>query len=218
MPSENQARQDIIDACLSMNATGLNQGTSGNVSIRVGGRMLITPSAVPYDQMTPEMLAAIDLTGDMAGAWDGPRKPSTEWRFHWQLLKSRADINAIVHAHPTYCTAFAMLRQPIPASHYMVAAFGGADVRCAGYDTFGTAKLADLAVEAMTDRFACLLANHGMIAGGESIAQAMWRAEELETLARQYCIAKSVGNPVILTDAQIDKTLEGFKGYGLSGD
>ena len=215
MTSETDARQDIIDACLEMNAKGLNQGTSGNISVRFGDRMLITPSATPYERMGPDMIAAMDLSGDMTGAWKGPLKPSTEWRIHWQLLKARPDISAVVHAHPAHCTALAILRRGIPACHYMVAAFGGGDVRCCGFHTFGSPQLADMVVEAMDGRTACLMANHGMVAAGKGLAQAMWRAEELETLARQYHLAMQVGEPVILSDADMAETYRMFAGYGL---
>ena len=215
MTSEAEARKDIVAACRKMQANGLNHGTSGNVSIRVGNRMLISPSAVPCNDMTPDMIAATDLSGETAGDWVGLLKPSTEWRFHWKLLKQRPDLAAVVHAHPTYCTALAILRRPIPACHYMIAAFGGTDVRCAGYHTFGTAELAELVVEAMKDRTACLLANHGMVAGGAGIEQAMWRAVELETLARQYYLACQLGEPAILSDDEIGETLRCFAGYGI---
>lgn len=215
MTTETDARLAIISACREMNASGLNQGTSGNISIRHEDRMLISPSAIPYDAMTPEMIAAVDLSGGMTETWDGPLKPSSEWRFHWKLLKERPDLTAIVHAHPTYCTALAILRKPIPACHYMIAAFGGVDVRCSDFHTFGTETLADMVVEAMTDRTACLLANHGMLAAGAGIAQAMWRAVELEAIARQYQLALQIGDPVILSDAQIAETLEAFAGYGV---
>ena len=215
MKSETHARKAIIDACLKMNASGLNQGTSGNISVRFGDRMLISPSATPYDQLKPEMIASIELGGEMTNAWEGPLRPSVEWRFHWLLMKSRPDLTAIVHAHPPYCTTLAILREPIPACHYMIAAFGGTDVRCSGYHTFGTIELAELAVEAMRDRTACLLANHGMIAGGASLEQAMWRATELETIARQYCLSRQLGDPVILSDDQIGQTLQAFQGYGV---
>lgn len=213
--TEADARKDIVSACREMNANGLNQGTSGNISIRFEDRMLISPSATPYDQMTPDMIAAMDLTGEMTSDWEGPLKPSTEWRFHWKLLKERPEFAAIVHAHPSYCTALAILHKPIPACHYMIAAFGGTDVRCAGYHTFGTEDLAKMVVDAMTDRTACLLANHGMVAAGTSIQQAMWRAVELETIARQYCLALQLGDPVILSKDEIDETLKMFAGYGV---
>lgn len=214
--SERALRQEIIDRCREMNAKGINQGTSGNISARYGDRMLISPSAVPYDEMTPEMIASLPLDG--GGDWDGPKKPSSEWRFHFALLRERPDAKAVVHAHPTYCTTLAMARKGIPACHYMIAAFGGNDVRCAGYATFGTDALSRLAVEAMKDRTACLLANHGMIVIGESLSKAMWRAVELETIARQYYLSLQIDGLVVLSDAAIEETHAGFAGYGLQND
>lgn len=210
-------RQAIIDACRDMNASGLNQGTSGNVSVRHGAVMLITPSATPYDAMTPDMIAEMPLdAGAEDGAWSGPRKPSTEWRFHRDILRARPEIGAVVHAHPPYCTTLAVARRPIPACHYMIAAFGGKDVRCSGYATYGTAALSALALDALTDRTACLLANHGMIALGETLDKAMWRAVELETIARQYYQSLLIGGPVLLDDAAIAETMAGFGSYGLA--
>ena len=213
---EHTLRQSIIDSCLEMNATGLNQGTSGNISVRFGDRMLITPSAVPYTQMTPDLIAALPL--DDGEAWEGPRKPSSEWRFHLDILNARPEIGAVVHAHPTYCTALAMLREDIPAAHYMIAAFGGTTVRCSPFAIFGTAELSRHAVAALEDRTACLLANHGAIAIGATLEAAMWRMVELETLARQYAIARQIGEPVILSDDDIATTLAAFSGYGVSED
>lgn len=165
MATELDVRKEIIDACLELNALGLNQGTSGNVSVRYEDRMLISPSATPYHRTTPDMIASLDLSGDMPDVWVGPRRPSTEWRFHWLTLKDRPDVTAVVHAHPPYCTSLAILRTTIPACHYMVAAFGGSTVRCADYATFGTAQLAQNVVVALEGRTACLMANHGMEIG-----------------------------------------------------
>jgi L-fuculose-phosphate aldolase len=138
-PDELALRQAIIGQCRRMNAIGLNQGTSGNISARHGGRMLITPSAVPYDEMTAEMIASMPLEdGGGGGAWEGPLKPSSEWRFHLDLLRARPDLGAVVHTHAIYCTTLAIARRPIPAVHYMIAGFGGMDIRCADYATFGT--------------------------------------------------------------------------------
>ncbi len=211
--AERALRQEIIDRCREMNANGINQGTSGNISARFGDRMLISPSAIPYDQLKPEMITSMPLDGD--GAWEGPAKPSTEWRFHFSLLQERADANAVVHAHPTYCTTLAIARKEIPACHYMIAAFGGNNVRCAPYATFGTEELSTYAIEAMKERTACLLANHGMIAIGDNLAKAMWRTVELETIARQYFLSLQVEGTVILSKAQIDETIAGFSTYGL---
>ncbi|QDL94011.1 class II aldolase (plasmid) [Paroceanicella profunda] len=211
---ERALRAEIIANCRWMNDSGLNAGTSGNISARWGDRMLITPSATPYAAMAPEMLASMPLEGDY-GAWEGPLKPSTEWRFHLDILRARPEARAVVHTHAPYCSALAITRREIPAVHYMIAAFGGATVRCAEYAPFGTAALSANALAALEGRCACLLANHGMIAFGPSLEKAMWLAVELETLARQYHNALLIGGAVVLSDAQIEETLAAFKGYGL---
>ena len=211
---ETALRAAIVQAARSMNALGINQGTSGNISARLGDAMLITPSATPYDQMRPEDVAAMPLDGER-GAWSGPLKPSTEWRFHLDILRGRPDAGAVVHTHATYCTTLAILRRPIPAVHYMMAAFGGTDVRCAPYATFGTAELASHTLAALDGRNACLLANHGMVVVGASLAKAMWLAVELETIARQYCLSLQVGQPHVLSDAEIADTAKSFSTYGL---
>lgn len=214
MSEEYELRRAIVETCRQMNALGINQGTSGNVSARCGDVMLISPSALPYDRMQPGDIAVMPLEGEY-GAWQGPRRPSTEWRFHLDILKSRPEVNAVVHAHPTYCTVLAITRRPIPACHYMIAAFGGNDVRCAPYATFGTRELSAHALAALEGRMACLLANHGMIALGESLAKALWRAVELETIARQYYFSLLIGGPVLLSERDIAETAAKFASYGL---
>ncbi|MBO0662916.1 class II aldolase/adducin family protein [Jiella sp. MQZ9-1] len=212
--SERALRQKIIDLCLEMNRSGLNQGTSGNISARHGDTMLLTPSATPYDQMTPEMIVTMPLGGE-DGEWHGPLKPSTEWRFHRDILRARPDAGAIVHAHPTFATTLAITRRSIPACHYMVAVFGGNDVKCCDYARYGTPELSELVLAALKDRAACLMANHGMIALGGDLDQAMWRAVELETLAKQYYYSLQLdGGPMILSDKQISQVLNGFSSYG----
>lgn len=211
MPDTTATRQAMIDACLWMGTAGINQGTAGNVSVRVDDGFLITPSAVPYDQMTPEMICALTLDGEPDPS--GP-KPSTEWRFHQALLRARPDAAAVVHAHPAYATAVATWRKPIPAVHYMVAAFGGTDVPVAGYALFGSPELSALVAEAMEGRDGCLMANHGAVVLGDTLSRALWRMEELENLARIYHLAITGGDPVILSDAEIAETLASFEGYG----
>lgn len=215
--AETELREAIIAQCKFMNACGLNQGTSGNISARFEDRMLITPSATPYDKLTPEMIASMPFDGEY-GHWDGPLKPSTEWRFHFDILKTRTDMGAVVHAHPTYCTALAIAHKPIPACHYMIAAFGGTDVRCAPYARYGTAELSEHAIEALEGRMACLLANHGSIAMGEDLDKAMWRAVELEAIARQYYLSLTIGGPVLLSAEAIEETARGFSSYGVQDD
>jgi L-fuculose-phosphate aldolase len=210
---EKDLRAAIVAQCRAMNAAGLNQGTAGNISARFGEAMLITPSAIPYDAMRPDMLARMPLGGDY-GAWSGAHTPSTEWRFHLDIMRARPDVGAIVHCHPVYATALSMLHKPIPAAHYMIAVFGGPTVRCTGYAPYGTKELSELAVAGLEARNGVLLGNHGMIAVGETLAQAMWRATELETLAKMYHLALAVGQPVVLSDDEIMRTVERFRTYG----
>ncbi|RVM79343.1 class II aldolase/adducin family protein, partial [Sinorhizobium meliloti] len=151
--NELQLRQSIIDHCRHMNAIGLNQGTSGNISLRHGGTMLITPSAIPYAEMTPDMIVAMPIEGEY-GAWVGPKKPSVEWPFHLDILRARPDVGAVVHTHASFSTILAMARKPIPACHYMIAAFGGSDVRVADYARYGTKALSENVLKAMEGRSA----------------------------------------------------------------
>lgn len=214
---EKTLRQAIVEKCRWMNAIGLNQGTSGNISARYSDRMLITPSGIPYDLMTGAMVASMPIEGEY-GAWEGPHRPSTEWRFHLDIMKERPDVGAIVHTHATYATILSITRRSIPACHYMIAVFGGTDIRCAEYATFGTKALAENAVKALKDRNGCLLANHGMIATGANLDKAMWLAVELETIAKQYYHTLAIpGGPVILPDAAIEATLKAFGTYGMPG-
>jgi L-fuculose-phosphate aldolase len=214
---ERKLRQAIIAKCRWMNGSGLNQGTSGNISARYRDVMLITPSATPYDSMEPEMIAALPLAGEY-GAWEGRLKPSTEWRFHYDIMRSRPDVGGIVHTHSTFATVLAIARKSIPAAHYMIAAFGGNDIRCADYATYGTKQLSDNALKALEGRTGCLLANHGVIATGTNLDKAMWLAVELETIAKQYYYALMLGQPHILSDALIEETRKGFATYGLQDD
>ena len=206
-----EKRQSIIDACLEMNASGLNQGTSGNVSLREKKGMLITPTSMAYAKMKPDDIVEMGLDGKVRG--EG--RPSTEWRFHLDIFRARPDVHAIVHAHPTYCTTLAIMERPIPAIHYMVAVAGGADIRCAPYATFGTQELSDHAVEALKDRKACLLAHHGMIAVADTLERAMWLAVEVETLARQYVNCLQLGEPSVLPPEEIANVAGRIANYGL---
>jgi L-fuculose-phosphate aldolase len=211
--SEKQLRQRIVEACLDMNRLGINQGTSGNISARSGAVMLMTPSSIPYHEMRPAMIAAMPLNAEY-GAFKGPCKPSSEWRFHLDIMRARPDVGAIVHTHAMYATILSILRKPIPAVHYMIAAFGGPTITCTDYAPFGTSELSALAVEGLADRNGVLLGNHGMIATGRDLSQAMWRAVELETLARMYFHVMVAGKPVVLPDEEIMRIAERFKDYG----
>jgi L-fuculose-phosphate aldolase len=210
---ETELRQGIIRAAREMNAIGLNQGTSGNISARCENRMLITPSGVDYAELAPEDIAAMPLDGTY-GAHQGPLAPSSEWRMHLDITMARPEVGAIVHAHATFATTLACCRREIPACHYMIAASGGPTIRCADYATFGTAELSAAALEALEGRTCCLLANHGMLATGPDLAKAMWLAVELETIAKQYYYALAIGGPVVLPDAEIARVVRLFEDYG----
>jgi L-fuculose-phosphate aldolase len=210
-PAAKKKRQSIVEACRSMNALGINQGTSGNISLREGNGMLITPTSMPYEAMTPEDVVEMRLDGQVVG--NG--RPSTEWRFHRSILAARPEVHAIVHTHPTYSTTLAIMERGIPPIHYMVAAAGGDSIRCAPYATFGTEELSANAVEALKDRKACLLAHHGMIALGPDLAGAMWLAVEVETLARQYVNCLQLGEPPLLSSEEIRNVADRMENYGL---
>jgi L-fuculose-phosphate aldolase len=208
---EAGARQAMIDACVNMNRTGINQGTAGNLSVRWKSGLMITPSGVPYDEMTVDDIVYMN----MDGSYKHQRAASSEWRFHRDILQARGDVNAVVHAHPVHATAFAICGMEIPAVHYMIAAAGGPTIRCAPYETYGTEELSKAVLEALSGRTCALIANHGMIATGPDLREAMWLAVELETLCKQYAIALQIGTPRVLEDGEIEKTIEKFKEYGL---
>jgi len=210
--NERAKRQSIIDACRRMNALGINQGTSGNISLRHDAGMLVTPTSVPYETMQPEQIVFMGFDG----SFDSSQRPSSEWRFHLDILKARPEVNAVVHAHPPYATTLAIMGREIPPVHYMVAVAGGDSIRCAPYATFGTEELSRHAVSALEDRLACLLAHHGMIAIGPSLPKAMWLAVEVETLARQYHGCLQIGTPPLLSKAEIKNVLSRMAGYGSS--
>jgi L-fuculose-phosphate aldolase len=210
-------RRGIIEACRGMNAAGINQGTSGNISARYGDVLLITPSGVPYEELEPRDIAAMPIAGEY-GSWVGSMRPSSEWRFHLDIVRARPEVGAVVHAHSTYCTALAICGREIPAMHYMIAASGGPTIRVAPYATYGTKELSDNALAALAGRTCCLLANHGMIATGPNLKRAMWLAVELETLARQYYLTLAIGGPNILTDDEIAHVMQRFKDYGPRGN
>lgn len=203
-------REAVIDTCLKMNEEGINQGTSGNVSVRTPEGFLMTASGIPYAKMKPEHVVEMDLKGGYIGEY----LPSTEWRMHMDIFKHRPEANAIVHTHSIYATALSCLRKDIPAFHYMIGIAGGTSLRCASYAEYGTQELSDVMLKAMKDRSACLLANHGQIAFGENLDKALWRAGEVETLCHQYWAALQAGKPVILSDRLMTTVLARFKTYG----
>jgi L-fuculose-phosphate aldolase len=209
-------RQGIIATCIEVNRSGLNQGTSGNVSHRIDGGMLITPTSLPYERMRPEDIVEM--------AWDatyvGPHRPSSEWRFHRDILKARPDVNVVLHTHSVYCTTMAVHERAIPAFHYMVAVAGGVDIRCAPYACFGTQELSDVALAALEDRTACLLGHHGLIVLADTFEKALWRAVEIETLAKMYVHACALGDPPVLSQPEMERVMEQMKrmSYGQAPD
>jgi L-fuculose-phosphate aldolase len=207
---EQALREAMVATARRMNTSGLNQGTSGNLSQRVEGGFLLTPSGMNYETLTPEDLVVMRFDG----THDGRRKPSTEWQLHRDLLQARPDVGAVLHSHSMFSTTLACLRRGIPAFHYMVSAAGGTDVRCAEYATFGTPELARHMMVALEGRKACLLANHGLVAVGADLPAAYKLAVEVETLAAMYWRALQVGEPVLLDEAEMARVFEQFRGYG----
>ncbi|KXU84490.1 fuculose phosphate aldolase [Paraburkholderia monticola] len=212
--AEAELRQQIVDTALEMERLGINQGTSGNVSVRCRDGLLITPSGVPCAALTRDRIVWMPLDVREDDPLFEADRPSSEWRFHRDILRARADVDAVVHTHSNAATALAIHGRGIPAHHYMVAAAGGNSIRCAQYATFGSQALSDHALEALRDRLACLLAHHGVIALGRDLARALWLANEVEVLAKQYLLACQLGEPPLLSDAQMDEVIEKFKGYG----
>jgi len=209
--TDDDLRAAVIAACRALETRGLTYGTSGNISVRRDEqRFFISPSGMPYRDLEPSHVPLMD----MDGRWFGQRRPSSEWRFHRDIFASRTDIRAIVHTHSRHATALACTGRGIPAFHYMVAAAGGPDIRCAPYHTFGTQELSDAAVAALGGRMACLLANHGAIALGADLPAALALAGEVENLAAQYCAALGVGEVQILDQSEMQRVLEKFRSYG----
>jgi L-fuculose-phosphate aldolase len=192
-----------------MAALGINQGNAGNLSVRTDSGMLITPSAVPYEELTPEQLALMPFDAEY-GKFHGPKRPSSEWRFHLDIMGARPEVGAVVHTHAPYATALAMARREIPACHYMIARFGGAPIRVAGYALFGTAELSDQVLAALRGRTACLMANHGFVTTGKNLDAAMLAAVELEALAKQYLLSLTIGGPVLLTEREVLAAVQQF--------
>ncbi len=206
-------RGDIIRTALKMNVLGINQGKSGNVSARIDTGFLVTPTGIPYEETKPEQIVAMRMDGTHVGE----TLPSSEWRFHHDIYAARDDIHAIVHTHAAFATTLACMDRAIPAFHYMIAAAGGSDIRCAPYATFGTQALSDFAVAALIDRHACLLSHHGMIACGATLEKALALAVEVESLSRMYWQALQIGEPALLSEEEMRTVLYKFKTYGQQG-
>ncbi|QKV56046.1 MAG: class II aldolase/adducin family protein [Dechloromonas sp.] len=203
-------REQLIATARTMQPAGLNKGTSGNVSVRCGDGFYITPTGLPYESLTADDIPLMALDSSHAGRC----KPSSEWRFHRDLYAARPEVGAVLHAHSPFAVSLACLRRAIPPFHYMIARFGGDTIRCADYAIFGSHELSTAAMLAMRERKGCLLANHGLLVAGRDLAEAFVLAVELEELCEQYWRACQLGDPVLLSAAEMAAVLEKFQSYG----
>jgi L-fuculose-phosphate aldolase len=208
--NENDLREHVVAALRRLDARGLNRGSTGNVSHRLGAGMLITPTGMGADELRAEDLVWLGDDDTLRGDW----QPSSEWHFHRAIYVARPDLNAVVHTHSVNATALACLERGLPAFHYMVATAGGDSIACTAYHTFGTQALSAAVAEALRDRQACLLAHHGLVAAGNSLAQAMKLAIEIEALCEIYLKALAVGEPTVLDGAQMAEVIDKFRTYG----
>ncbi|MBO9436699.1 class II aldolase/adducin family protein [Ruegeria sp. R13_0] len=210
--TEQDLRERMVETCLKMNSTGINQGTAGNLSVRLGDGFLITPSSLPYEKMILDDLVEMDFEGTYVG-----RRPSSEWRFHRDILKARPDIDVVLHCHSIYATTLACHHRQIPAFHYMVGVAGGTTIPCAEYATFGTQELSEAVLAALKGRTACLLAQHGQIAIGKTLDKTLWLATEVETLSRLYVQALPLGEPPVLSNEEMSRVIDQMQrmDYGL---
>ena len=204
-------RGELVSTARRMSQLGLTPGTSGNVSVRTTKGFFVTPSGMPYDELGPDDVVAVDADGTIR---PGQRAPSTEWRLHRDILAARPDMQAIVHTHSLFCTTLSCLRRALPAIHYTVVLANSDEIPCADYATFGTAELAASVVRALGRGHACLMANHGMVALGDSLAAALRLAADVETLAAQYWHAVQLGQPHVLSRDELDRVRAQFAGYG----
>ena len=204
-------RQQLIDTAIGMNGSGLNQGSSGNLSVRCEGGFLITPSGMDYTGLSTDDIVLMD----MDGISKGPRKPSSEWRFHAAIYQHHPGAGAVLHAHPVSCSALACLGKGIPSFHYMVAIAGGKNIRCADYATFGSPELSENVIRALRDRKACLMAHHGLTCYEKNLPRALSLAVEVEHLATVYGRILAIGEANILPDDEMERVLKKFTSYGL---
>lgn len=210
MLATDELKAELAEATRTIERHGLNAGTTGNISVRTESGLVITPSSIPPSELAADMM--VEVGGD--GRWQGNWRPSSETALHRAVYDAFPAARAVVHTHSDHCVALSCLRQDLPAFHYMVARFGGDSVRCSAYAPFGSEELAAVAVEALEGRSACLLANHGAVVHGKDLKSAVTSAAILETLARQYHLACSLGRPVLLSDAEIDVVRQRYQTYG----
>jgi L-fuculose-phosphate aldolase len=204
LATESELRCAIANAYRDLGRRNMNHGSSGNISCRHGDTILITPSGIDFDAVIPDSITVMNSCGEV----QGPGTPSCEWEMHLEIYRMKPDARSVVHTHSDACVALSSLRRPIPAFHYMVAAFGGNDIPCASYAAFGSRELARSAAAALATRTACLLANHGMVCHGPNLAATLSTAVELEALARQYLMATQAGVPISLTESEVSTVQE----------
>jgi len=207
------ARENLLNITKKLLTAGLNHGASGNCSCRDKKGFLITPTGIDSSKLTTDMMVRISLS-DNTSQPESKFQPSSEWQFHQAILKKYPEINAVVHTHSVFASSLSVLGQDIPAFHYMIAVAGGDSVRCAPYAMFGTKALSDNILEAIRDRKACLLSNHGLVAVGKDLNEAFNIAEEVEHLSRLFIEAKKIGEPLLLCDKQMTEVLNRFNSYG----
>ena len=210
-PDEAELRAAIVGVMRAMAERGLNRGTSGNVSARFDGGLLVTPSGVPADALTADSVVRLTPAGE---AKAGALKPSSEWRMHAGLYARRPDVSAVVHCHSRHATILACAGRPIPPLHYMVGVSGRSAVPVAPYATFGTEALAQGVADTLDGGFACLMANHGQIAVAPTLARALAIAEEIEEQAAVYWGALAIGGPRLLDETQMAEVALMFRSYG----
>ena len=206
-----ELRKDLIQTCLAMNASGINSGTSGNISVRTGAdSFLITPSGLSYATMTPDQVVAMKLDGSFEGDW----QPSSEWRMHADLYRARDEAGAVLHCHAPHATAISCLRKDVPPFHYMIAITGASTIKCSDYVLFGTQELSDTMIEAFGEANTCLLANHGMTCFSKDLTSVLKLGIEIENLCQQYQLACTMGEPVLLSEAEMAEAHAAFASYG----
>lgn len=203
-------REAAVAAVRKLDALGMNRGSTGNLSLRVGEGMLITPTGMGADDLRPQDLVWLGWDGTLRGDW----QPSSEWHFHQAIYRARPDLQAVLHTHSTHAAALACLRRELPAFHYMVAVAGGDSVPCVPYELFGTEALSQAVAGAFVDRDACLMANHGLVAAGPTLGKAMKVLQEIESLCEVYLKALAVGEPAVLSREQMAAVIGKFAGYG----
>ncbi len=204
------AREQLVALVRKLDDLGLNRGTSGNCSVRSERGLFITPSGTDVERLSPDAIVEMNLRGETLSGGE----PSSEWRFHRDIMLAKPEVNAIVHAHSSYATSLSCFREDVPAFHYMIAVAGGNSIKCSSYALFGSQSLSDNVLLALVDRKACLMSNHGMIATGKNLNSALTLAIEVENLCHQYLMALQVGQPVLLNEQEMSDVQKKFLGYG----